>query len=126
MNKNNNPKDDKLKPLLPTLRTKKRFVRVIINSDKKFSFKECSEGLNEEILKYMGSIDYGVYGVWILKEKFNEEKQELVFKVSTKGKDKLLATLQLINKINRVAISISIVRVSGTLKGVYKEISSSS
>ena len=79
-------KDEKLKVLLPTLRQKKRFVRIKIISEEHFEFKELSEGVNEELLSLLGSIDFGIFGVWILRDKFDEKKQEFLLRVSIKGK----------------------------------------
>lgn len=115
--------DDKLKPIRPTLREKKRFVKVKIISDKKFSFKELSESLIEEIIFYIGAIDFGKSGIWILRDKFNEKEQELILKVGTKKKDKLIGALALIKNIKNSKLKLEVVRVSGTLKGVQKEIS---
>lgn len=113
--------DSKLKVLSPTLREKKRFIRVQVESTKQFAFKELSESLLEEITLYMGIIDVGKAGVWFLRDKFNEEKQELIIKVGVKFKDKLLSSLALINNVGNQSIKLNTKRVSGTLKGVFKE-----
>jgi ribonuclease P/MRP protein subunit POP5 len=116
-----NGKDEKLKVLLPTLRQKKRFLRVKIISEEHFEFKELSEGVNEELLSLLGSIDFGIFGVWILRDKFDEKKQEFLLRVSIKGKEKTLSALALIDKVKTKKTHLEVLRVSGTLKGVYKE-----
>jgi len=113
--------DSKLKVLRPTLRERKRFIRVKIQSTKKFTFKELSENLTEEIILYIGSIDFGKAGVWFLRDKFNEKEQELIVKVGVKFKDKLVGVLSLINKIGNTQVKLKTIRISGTLKGVMKE-----
>jgi len=112
--------DIKLKPIPPTLRQKKRFIKIQIEAEKKFDFKFISDNLTKEIIYFIGVIDYSNAGVWILKDKYNEDKQELILKVSTKTKDKLIAALSLINKFDRENVKIKTLRVSGTLKGVQK------
>ena len=114
-------KEDKLKPLQPTLRTKKRFVKVRVESKKKFDFKQISDKLADELLFYIGAIDYSKAGVWFLKDKFDEKNQELVIKAATKYKDKVIAALALVEEIGGVDVKVSIVRVSGTLKGLEKK-----
>lgn len=123
-NKSNNKKkfvqDDKLKPLFPSLRTKKRFIKIKIESDKKIDFRELSESINEQIIIFLGAIEFGKSGIWILKDKFNFEEQTLVLKVSTQTCDKLIGVLSLLQKINNNLININIINVSGTLKGLEK------
>jgi RNase P/RNase MRP subunit POP5 len=113
-------KEDKLKPLIPTLREKKRFVKIRVIGSKKFEFKEFSNNLNTELTYYIGAIDFGKGGIWILKDKFNFDKQEAIIKVGIKYKEKLLASLSLINKLGNSEIKIETLRVSGNLKGVDK------
>lgn len=110
----------KLKPLLPVLRQKKRFVKVKIDSSKKFTFKEVSEDLIEQLILYLGAVDFGKNGIWILKDKFDEKNQTLLLKVSTKSKDRLVGVLALINKIAKTECKLQVLRVSGTLKGCEK------
>lgn len=117
MDKRKQISDSKLKPLQPTLRVKKRFLLFEIESDKKFTFTEISENIVSEILLLMGAIDFGKAGIWILRDKFDYEKQRGIIKVSTKFKDKLLGCLLLIQKIENVDIKIKIVNVSGSIKG---------
>lgn len=112
--------DTKLKHLQPTLRQKKRFIKIKIESEKKLDFKEISSTLIEEILSFFGTLEFGKNGIWILRDKFNFEEQTLILKVSTKSKDKLLGVLSLIQKINSELVNITSLRTSGTLKGVEK------
>lgn len=112
--------DTKLKHLQPTLRQKKRFIKIKIESEKKLDFKEISSTLIEEILSFFGTLEFGKNGIWILRDKFNFEEQTLILKVSNKSKDKLLGVLSLIQKINSELVNITSLRTSGTLKGVEK------
>lgn len=113
-------KDDKLKPLQPTLRTKKRFIRFEIESPQKFSFKELSESLTDELLLLLGAIHVGKSGFWLMRDLFNFEKQECILKVSVSYKEELVGALNLINKLQGKDVALRIKRVSGTLKGVKK------
>jgi ribonuclease P/MRP protein subunit POP5 len=111
-------KDEKLKPLSPTLRQKKRFVKIKIISNNKFSFDDISKYLSKEITFYIGAIDYSKAGVWFLKDKFDMNKQELIIRFGLKYKEKIVAALALISELNKVKVSIEIVKISGTLKGL--------
>lgn len=115
----NKIQDDKLKPLMPTLRQKKRFILVQIESKEKIEFKDLSENIVDEIILYLGAIDYAKSGIWILRDKYNFEKQEFLIRTSLKTKDKLLAVLCLIQKIGKEKVKLKTIRVSGTIKGAY-------
>jgi len=113
-------KDNKIKRLSPTLRLKKRFLKVKIISKKKFDFKELSEELPKKLIYYVGVFEYSKAGTWLLRERFDFKNQTLVIKVSTKLKDKIIAALDLIENVNREKIEFKVTRVSGTLKGLEK------
>lgn len=114
--------DTKLKPLQPTLRQKKRFIRAVVTSKTKIDFKTISENLIEEVISYMGTVEMGKAGVWVLRDKFDFDKQELIIKCSTKSSDKLIGILSLVLFLgNNNSCKIDVKRVSGTLKGVYVE-----
>lgn len=113
--------DDKLKPLMPTLRVKKRFLRFQVQGDKKFEFKELSEELIEQLIYLIGAIDFSKGGIWILRDKFDYKNQELIVKCSTKQKDKLIGALSLITKLKGNSAKLVLKKVSGTLKGVKEE-----
>jgi RNase P/RNase MRP subunit POP5 len=114
--------DTKLKPLQPTLRQKKRFIRAVVTSKNKIDFKTISENLIEEIISYMGTVEMGKAGVWVLRDKFDFDKQEIIIKCSTKSYDKLIGILSLVLFLgNNNPCKIDVKRVSGTLKGVYVE-----
>lgn len=113
--------DDKLKPLMPTLRQKKRFILVKIESMQKLEFKELSENIVDEIIIYLGAIEFAKSGIWILRDKYNFEKQEFLIRCSLKTKDKLLGTLCLINKLGKEKVKLNVLRVSGTIKGSLRD-----
>jgi len=126
MNKNNKNQsksqiqDTKLKCLMPTLRQKKRFIKATIESKKKLDFKEVSENLVDEIITYLGCVEMGKAGIWILRDKFDYDKQEIVLKCGTKSKDKLIGVLSLVYKLGQNDVKINVTNVSGTLKGLEK------
>ena len=56
-----------------------------------------------------------------MKNKFNFEKQEIVFKVLNKFLNKFKASVCLINKIENEKCEIDIKKISGSIKGVLNE-----
>ena len=117
ISKNTKVKDIKIKGLRPTLRIKKRFIYLKIHSKQNsFDFKTLSYHINAHILNIIGAYYYGVYGIWILKEKCNEKNQLLVIKMNSKVCELLQAVLSLPITINNEQVRVEILNISGTLK----------
>lgn len=112
--------DDKLKPLMPSMRTKKRFLRISIESSHQFTFKEISEELTEELLLLLGAIDLGKSGFWILREFFEYNNQEFICKVTLNYCEKIIGAINIVSKIGNYDVAFRVEKVSGTLKGVKK------
>ncbi len=113
-------KDDKIKGLLPSYRQKKRIIVFKIESPKKFEFKEISYEILEQLIKFIGAIDLGKGGVWLLREHFHKNKQIGFLRVSTKLKNKVIGALILIRKIKGEDVRVKVLGVSGTLKGAKR------
>lgn len=112
--KNNN---DKIKGVLPTLRQKKRYVVFKIEGKRKFTFQEISQSVLKHLITFLGSIDFGKGGVWLLRDQFNHEKQIAIVRTSTKLKEKTVGSLSLLKKINNENVKTTVLGASGTLKG---------
>ena len=121
-NSRENPvKDDKLKPLSPTLRTKKRYFLVYIESSHRFNFKELSGYIQDELVGYLGSLFLGESGFWLLPDKFDHKNQYFVCRVSLNSKERVLGALSLISKLGEYDVALRTVYISGTLKGIEKK-----
>ena len=113
-------KDVKIKGLRPTMRVKKRFLRIRVISQSEFDFKTLSFAINNYLLKQLGAYEFGNLGVWIIREKFNYKEQELILKVKIEGVEKVRAFLALPFTIDKSTIHCECQKVSGTLKGVMR------
>lgn len=113
--------DVKIKGLKPTLRVKKRFLLLQVTSEQQFDFKTLSYALNEHLLKVLGAHFYGEEALWIIREQFNQEKQQLVLKVKSSGVDKVKAALAFGIEIDKKIYRFEIKNISGTLKGLMQE-----
>ncbi|MCA9486594.1 MAG: hypothetical protein KC548_02995 [Nanoarchaeota archaeon] len=119
--KNSLIKEEKLKGLRPSLRQKKRFILVKVHCQTPFSFKELSEHINEQLLLYIGTIKKRKSGLWIIREQFEEARQEIIIRVSCTFKDKAIAALTLVSQINRKSVNLEVLKVSSTLKGLRQK-----
>ena len=107
----------KLKPILPSLREKKRYlVFEVISKDKVTGFDEVSNAIMESALGFLGQLGAAKAGILPLANKWNPELQRGIIKVGHKHVDGLRASLAYATKIgNREAIFRSL-GVSGILK----------
>ena len=101
-----------MKPLLPSLREKKRYLVFEVISKKGFTSMPDKE-IKESMRKLHGEIGLGKAGLIFLKNKWNEMLQRGIIKVNYKYVDQLRAALCSFNKGDAIMRSVG---VSGILK----------
>ena len=107
----------KIKPVLPSLREKKRYLVFEIISDKKIdNIISISKTIFDSCQKYLGEMGMAKAGILILDNKFNKEKQRGIIKVNNKMVDNLKSSLCFIKKIDNKEAIVKSVGVSGILK----------
>ncbi len=103
------------KPLLPTLRTKKRYVVYELISDSKINTKDIYLAIKNSFLKCFGFFGYGNSGIMNTKI-FNENNKRGILKVNNKYLDELKLSLAMVTNINNNDVILHTVNVSGILK----------
>jgi RNase P/RNase MRP subunit POP5 len=98
-----------MKPLLPSLREKKRYVVFDIKTDD-FDKKKIENIIAETALKFMGEFGISKAGFMILSDSWNGKKG--IIKINSKYVDEIKMVLGLI----KGNIIVNTVGVSGTLK----------
>jgi len=106
--------------LLPSLRQKKRYIVFEVIADKKFSFAEIKEEIDQVMKEFWGQLGLGRASPLILKEKFNADKQMFIVKVNHKHVDELKAALTLSKSIKSIPVIIKSIITSGTVKKASK------
>ena len=107
----------KLKPILPTLREKKRYLAFeIISKSKIKDFSSVSGAIWSSSLSFMGEIGAAKAGIWVLADKYDSNAQKGIIKVGHKHVNELKASLALIDKIENQDVIIRSSKVSGILK----------
>lgn len=102
-----------MKPLLPSLREKKRYVVFeVIAKEDTINFPE--KEIKQAFLQLFGEVGLGEAGLIFLHNKYKNNKG--IVKVNYKNVDKLKASFCMITKINNQKATIKSVGVSGTLK----------
>jgi len=101
-----------LKPILPSLREKNRYVVFKVNSNEKLGFGEVKKGVENGCFKLMGQLNMARAGLRVMDE---WENNKGVIKVSNKYLDEVHAGLLFIQGINGKKAGVESVYVSGVL-----------
>ena len=107
----------KLKPILPSLREKKRYLAFEVISREKISdLAQVSSAVYSSSLQFMGYAEAAKAGVMMLNNKWNQNTQRGIVRVGHRHADVMKASLAFISRIeNKEAICRSL-GVSGILK----------
>jgi ribonuclease P/MRP protein subunit POP5 len=111
----------KIKPLLPSLKEKKRYLVFEVISDKIISQKLINDSIEKNTEYFLGDLDKARSGLIIIKERFNKSNQRGIIRVNNKYVDKLKFSLALIKRISNKNAIIKSVGVSGILKKAFNK-----
>ena len=107
----------KLKPILPSLREKKRYLVFEVISKEKISDADAVSGaILQSSLQFLGQRGTAKAGIVALNNKWDAEKQRGIIKVSHKHVDDVKASLVFAKKIEGKDAIIRSLGVSGVLK----------
>jgi ribonuclease P/MRP protein subunit POP5 len=107
----------KLKPLLPTLKEKKRYLAFeIISNNKIKSFSKVFEAIWQSFLEFLGLLGASRAGILILPDKWNNINQRGIIRVNNKYLEHLKASLLFVQEIENNDVIIRTLGVSGILK----------
>tara|TARA_Y100000310_G_scaffold193072_1_gene193032 strand:+ start:1572 stop:1952 length:381 start_codon:yes stop_codon:yes gene_type:complete len=103
-----------MKPLLPSLREKKRYLVYKIISKEKISGIDANNAIMEGCLQFLGELGVGKAGLIPVKEVYKDNQG--VLKVNTKYVNEVKMSLGLIKEIKGSKVVVDTLSVSGTLK----------
>ncbi len=98
----------KEKPILPSLREKKRYILFETISKNKIKSEDIKKAISGKCLAFLGELGCAKAGIMIVKPN--------VIKVNTKYVNDVRTTLALIEKINNENVVVKTIKVSGILK----------
>ena len=103
----------KLKPILPSLREKKRYLAYKVISKSKINFSSLQKAITETALKVLGQLGVAKAGIIIL-DKWKNNKG--LIRVSHKNVDNLRTALMFVDEVDNKEVIIRSIGVSGILK----------
>jgi ribonuclease P/MRP protein subunit POP5 len=107
------------KPLLPTLRTKKRYVVYKVISDKKYSHNTVVRAIKKSYIDSFGRIGFGRAG--FMDTRIHSANKG-VLKINNKYLDKLRIAMGMVKDIDGNKAIIRTILVSGILKKAKAEV----
>ncbi len=106
----------KLKPVLPSLRGKKRYlVFEVISKESIKDINAVSNAIAHYSLQLLGQLGTAKAGIMVLNNKWHSESQRGIIKVSHKHVDALRSSLALADKVEGKAVIFRSLGVSGIL-----------
>ncbi len=112
----------RLKPLLPTLKEKKRYLAFEIISKSKIKvFSEVSKAMWASALSYAGTKGTARMGMWVLAERYDKDQQKGIIRVSHRSLNELRASLALVKQIEQQPVIVRSLGASGILEKAEKK-----
>ncbi len=112
----------KTKPLIPSLREKKRYLAFEVVSESILSKKSVMLSIKLKINQALGTFETAKAGIMFLPDKYNQQKQRGILKVNHDYLDKVKASLCLIKKIDNQKAIVRSLSASGMINKLEKEI----
>lgn len=107
---------EKIKPMLPSLREKKRYLAFeIISKNRITGFSAVGRAVRESCLAFLGELGMSKAGIMVLGDKWNADKQRGIIRVDRKYVDHTKVALALIKKIDSEKVIVRSIGVSGMI-----------
>lgn len=112
----------KIKPLLPTLREKKRYIAFeIISKQPVKTFIEVAKAITSAILSLVGELGMARAGVITIANTYEANKQRGLIRVGHQHTNTLISALTLVQTIDNQPVIIRALGTSGVLNKAIKK-----
>jgi ribonuclease P/MRP protein subunit POP5 len=110
--------EKRIKPILPTLREKARYLAFEVISDQKIDFRQIESQILYRSREFLGTLGTAKAGIQIMKDNWNAEKQRGIIRVDHRWVHQLKASLLFANKIDGKNVIIKSIGLSGAINKV--------
>jgi ribonuclease P/MRP protein subunit POP5 len=107
-----------MKRLPPSIQEDTRYLRFNIHSEKNPEFSELVNGLWDALLNEVGTLELSEADIWIIKNKYNEDKKQGVIQVNRDMEDQVRAALLFIEEIDGEEAFIEVTQTSGAISSL--------
>ena len=108
----------KLKPLMPSLREKKRYIGFEVKTKEKITFSEAKKAIEDKMKEFIGTLGMANAGMIFLKD-WKDNKG--IVRVNTKFVDHTKAGMALIKEVNEKKAKVQSLAVSGIINKIRKK-----
>ena len=105
----------KLKPVIPSLREKKRYVAFEVLSSKSHDVQAVAQALKRAVLGFVGELGLAKAGMVVLTDNYNPASKRGIVRVSHASLDALKASFTFITAISGIPTSVRSVTASGSI-----------
>lgn len=110
--------ENKLKFLLPTLREKDRYISFQVISEEPIAYSDLEAAAINTFLDFYGEFGFSKLSFWIIKNLYDPERQVGVIRCNNQSVQQTIAGLGLVSRLGETRITIKVLKVSGTIKGL--------
>ncbi len=104
-----------MKPLLPTLREKKRYLVFEMVSERQLPWDAVRSAIEAGVLRHVGELGYARAGVQLLAEHWHAESSRGMLRVSHTSLDEVRSSLGLVREAGGAPVIVRSVGASGIL-----------
>ena len=105
-----------MKPLLPTLREKKRYLVFEVISEKQMPWPAVRKSVDRAILRHIGELGYAKAGVQLLDKRWNTPLSRGMLRTTHTSLDVVRSSLAFVRDIDGTPVVVRSVGASGILK----------
>jgi ribonuclease P/MRP protein subunit POP5 len=110
-----------MKPLLPSLKEKKRYVVFEVLSDSSFTESDVNTAIKASLQNLIGTIGMAKAGLQFIHEKWNKKKMQGIARINHTAADYFNASLPFIQLIKNKKVLIHSLGTSGILIKAHKK-----
>ena len=104
-----------MRPLLPTLKERKRYILVKVLYDKEIEKRDVFKLVTKANLQFLGELGMARAKIQPLENTWNPLEKTFIIKVDNKHTDELVAGLGLIKSFEEKKISFTTLKTSGSV-----------
>ncbi|MFH0711104.1 MAG: Rpp14/Pop5 family protein [Candidatus Aenigmatarchaeota archaeon] len=103
---------------MPTLREKERYIAFQAISEDSVMYSDLESAIWDSMMDFFGELGTAKTSMWIVKNLYDEQNQMGVIKCNNKSVQEVITGLGLISRLGDARVTIKILSVSGTIRGL--------